>query len=239
MKRIIATLAAIGGIAAAGEAQAHGTKTLFYPYVEEGALEAEAKSIYVVDDEARKDSWGSELSMAYGVTSFWEAELGVTTEDEGRGEDSEFTAIIFENKFQLTEPGALFIDPGVKIEYARSLTGGADEIGAKLLLAKKIDKISAVANFGIAKEIGENSSDDEEYGFGYGMSYEVQDNLALGLEWHSDFGNFDNDFDEQEHQFGPVAYGEAFGVEYEAGVLVGVSRDAPDATLKFALGYEF
>lgn len=214
-------------------------KTVFAPYVEKGAIEIENKSGYVISDDDAEDAWETEFSAAYGVTGFWETEIGVAIEDGGRGEDADWAALLFENKFQLAQPGTFFIDPGLKLEYARSLNGGPDEIGAKLLLAKQFGDIGNVANFSIEREIGEDSSDDNGYGFAYAVNYAVRDDLAFGLEWYSDFGDFGEDWDDESHQIGPVAYGELAGLEYEAGILAGVSDGAPDAELKLVLGYEF
>lgn len=223
---------------------AHAAQTITSPYVEQGAIEVEAKAGYIIDNDDESDgAWETEASVAYGVTSFWETEFGFAVEDAGEGEDADFTALAWENKFQLAQPGEFFVDPGIKIEYARSLSGGPDEVGAKLLLAKQIGNFENVMNAEVDYEFGEDSDDEAAFGFAYGLSYAVADELAIGVEWYSDFGTLEDDsddFDEQGHQFGPVAYGHTpFGLEYEFGVLAGVSDSAPDAELKLVLGYEF
>lgn len=219
---------------------AHATKTVTSPYVHKGEAAVEWKGGYDVNDG--EDEWAMEASASYGVTDFWETELGI----EGGGivdEDSDAEALVFENKFQLAPKGALFVDPGIKIEYARNLQGDPDELQAKLLLGKQIGKFSNLANFAIAREIGEDSEDDLDYGFSYSLAYEQTEDFAYGLEWYSGFGTLEDDsdsWDEQTHQVGPVAYGELMeDVGYEAGVLFGVSDSAPDATFKAVLEYEF
>jgi hypothetical protein len=150
------------------------------------------------------------------------------------------SAVVWENKFQLGERGAFWADPGVKVEYEHNLQGGPDEIQAKFLLAKAMGKFSNLANVSISREVGEDSEDEFGYGFSYGLSYEHSEDFAYGLEWYSDFGNFEDDFDDQGHQVGPVVYGDAAGLfEYEAGALIGVSDGAPDALFKLALEKEF
>ncbi len=214
-------------------------KTVFNPYVEKGVVELENKSGYVINDSDIEDSWESEFSAAYGMTDFWESEIGFAIEDGGRGGDTDWAALLFENKFQLAKPGTFFIDPGLKLEYAHALNSGPDEIGAKLLLAKQLGNFSNIANFSIVREIGENSSNDNGYGFSYALAYEYREDLAFGVEWYSDFGNFKDDWDEEGHQIGPVTYGNFAGLEYEAGILAGLSDAAPDAELKLTLGYAF
>ena len=69
---------------------------------------------------------------------------------------------------------------------------------------------------------------------------------TTGLDWRKKIRrvlrkeNDSDDFDEQSHRIGPVAYGEiGHGVHYQTGVLFGVSDEAPDAELKAVLEYEF
>ena len=208
----------------------------------EGEAALEAKGSYLFNEHDGADAWGGEVVAGYGVTSFWHAEFGLEFEGH-EDEDTDLTALLFENKFQLAPQGEWPVDVGMKIDYARSLTGGPDEIGAKLLLAKDIGHFTNLSNIAISREIGEDSSDDNEYGFSYGLSYNVNDHFAIGGEWHSDFGSLErdsDDFNEQSHRFGPVAYGElAEGVHYETGLLAGVSDSAPDAELKAVVEYEF
>lgn len=219
---------------------AWASKTITSPYVTKGKAEIEMKSGYALDDKSGDDAWEVKTSASYGVTDWWEAEAGVAIEDEGDNEGAELSAIFFESKFQLAKPGEFFVDPGIKVEYGHSLNSNADEIEAKFILAKQIGKFNNLANFSIGREVGDDASDETGYGFSYGVSYDMAEDFALGLEWYSDFGNFDDDFDDQGHQFGPVIYGDTpFGLEYEAGVLAGVSESAPDALTKLVLAYEF
>jgi hypothetical protein len=218
---------------------AYATKTVTSPYVHEGKGAVEWKGGYAVDDDG-DDPWEMEASASYGVTHYWETEVGVAGGDEGDDEDADFHALVWENKFQLAAPGALWLDPGLKVEYERNLQGGPDEIQAKLLLAKQVGKFSNIANISAAHEIGEDSEDEFGYGLSYALAYEQSEDFAYGLEWYSDFGNFEDDFDDQGHQVGPVIYGDAAGLfEYEAGVLIGVSNAAPDALFKLVLEKEF
>jgi hypothetical protein len=148
--------------------------------------------------------------------------------------------LAFENKFQLATPGTLFVDPGLKLEYKRSLNGGADEVEAQLLLAKSIGKFMNKSEIGIAHEFGDDSDDETSYNFAYGLYYDYTEGFEFGAEWYSDFGDMTDDFDDQGHQFGPVAiFGLGERAELETGALFGVSDSAADVTLKAVLEYEF
>jgi hypothetical protein len=217
-------------------AAAHAVDDLSSPYVTRGETAASFETQYNFDDE---DEWGGAFKASHGVTDFWEVEVGVEFGDV-EDEDTETKAVAIENKFQLAQPGEFFVDPGLKIEYAKATNSDPDEISAALLLAKKVGRFDNIANLEIAREVGEDSSDDFGYGLSYALIYDYREDFQFGLEWHSDFGDFSDDFDEQGHLFGPVVYGEfaeTFG--YEAGVLVGVSEGAPDAAIKAIVEYEF
>lgn len=220
---------------------AHAAPNISSPYVHQGEVALELKSEYKIDDgEDKDDAWSIETSLSYGVTSFWEAEISLETEDEGHAEDAEFSKVVFENKFQLAEPGEYFVDPGLKVEYAHNLEGGPDEIEAKLLFAKKTEMFSHGLNLKTGREIGEDSDNDWEFGLSYGLTYEYSDDIQFGVEWYSSFGDFEDDFDEQEHKVGPVLFAEPLeGVGFETGVLFGVTDATPDATLKAIIEFEF
>lgn len=103
--------------------QAQAFPYIHSPYVEKGETVVELKTEFKADDAA-DDSWGTELEAGYGVTDFWLPKIGVEFEDEGGDEDAEVTKLFFENKFQLAPKDSLFLDPGLLLEYARSLNGG-------------------------------------------------------------------------------------------------------------------
>lgn len=222
-----------------GAGFAHAAPTISSPYVSEGETTLKLKSEYKVDDDSH-DEWGLEFEAAYGLTSFWLTEVGIELEDGGHGEDAEWTGLAFENKFQLAPKGALFVDPGVKLEYKRSLNGGADEVEAQLLLAKSIGSFSNKVELGIAHEFGDDSDDETTYNLAYGLYHDITEGIELGGEWYSDFGDTTDNFDDQDHKVGPVAiFGLGESAELETGALFGVSDGASDVTLKAVLEYEF
>ena len=208
--------------------------------MDEGEAGVEVKSSYKINEEnGAEDSFAAEMTAGYGLTHFWQMEVGTELEHNDEN-NTRFTALVWENKFQLAPEEALFIDPGVKIEYAKSLTGQADEVLTRLLLAKQLGKFTNLSNINFGREVGEDSSDDWEYGFSYGLSYNHSETFSYGLEWHSDFGDFEGDYSEQEHRVGPAVYGQlAENIPFEAGMLFGVSKHAPDAELKAVVEYEF
>lgn len=235
--KIIVAVSAIAVLGIGGQAQAF--PYIHSPYVEKGEGIVELKSKYAADDDT-DDSWSTELEAGYGITDFWLPKIGVEFEDEGGDEDAEFTKFIFENKFQLAPKETLFLDPALLVEYARSLNGGQDEIEAALVLAKEVGKFTNKSEIGVAREFGDGHDPETSYAFSYGLYYDYSDNFEFGAEWFSNFGDFSDNFDDQDHSVGPIAEFELTeGTEIEAGALFGVSDAAADFTFKTVFEFEF
>jgi high-affinity iron transporter len=220
---------------------ANATKKVYSPYVEKGELEIETRQGYAIDSDDDVDGeWKQKYAVGYGVTDVWFTEVYGEWEKEGDdGADIEFTAIEWENRFQLTNPGEYWADLGALVEYVHNTDGGADKIEAKALVAKDVGKFSHTVNLKIQREFGEKSSHETEYGSAFNSRYRYSPVFEPGIEMYNSFGNFEGDFDDRKHMMGPVAQGKILGnIGYDAGVLFGISDAAPDATVKLILEYE-
>lgn len=231
---------AISALLIATASPAFATKTVTSPYVTKGKATVEWRGGFETDGD-NEDVFKTRNQVAYGLTDFYEPKISLDTRNDNKGD---FSALDFENKFQLLPKGVYFVDLGLRLDYSRSLNGGTDEFATKLLLAKKTGELSHMLNLEANHEIGEDSGDDWGYALAYGVSYPLNDTLSLGGEWYSDFGTFkdgSDSFDEQDHRAGPVLYGVAFDnqIKYQFGVLAGLSDEAPDATIKSTIGYSF
>ncbi len=216
---------------------AHATKTVTSPYVTKGKATVEWRGGYEMDDN-EEDVFKTRNQFSYGFTDFYDLKVSVDTSHDD--EDDEFSDVDFENKFQLLPKGEYFVDLGLRLDYTHALNGGYDGIGTKILLAKQTGELSHTLNLEAGRDIGDDADDEWGYGLAYGASYPLTETLALGGEWYSDFGDFEDDYSEQDHRVGPVIYGTAFGaIKYQAGVLAGVSESAPDATIKATANYSF
>jgi hypothetical protein len=223
---------------------AYAFKKVYSPYVEKGELEVEWKGSHVVDNEDDEDGeQEQELSIGYGVNDFWNTEIAGEIEKSGvDGEDYEFTAVEWENKFQLTQPGEYWADVGAQFAYVHNVSGDADAIEGKLLLAKDVGKFSTMLNLNLEKSIGAESEGDwPEGGLAISSRYRWKPWLEPGVEWFSEFGELGNSgsFDNQGHSIGPALYGKIGPVKYDVGYQFGVSDGAPDGEAKAILEYEF
>lgn len=224
---------------------AFANKTVDAPYAEGGAAYLEWKGGYDYDDRDDIDGgWVQEGNAGYGITDWWNFEVGTAFEHEGiKDGNTDLTTIVIENRFNILPQGKYFIDFGVAAAYAiATKSDAADAIEGKFIFAKETGNFTHLANVIVGREVGSNAPDDTDttYGFAWGTSYSYSENFAGGLEWYSDFGNFDGDYDEQSHQFGPAVYGDlGNGFAVETGALFGVSDGAQDVQLKAVINYSF
>lgn len=223
---------------------AHATMKVYSPYVEKGELEVEWRGQYKVDDDDDKDgAQKQKLAIGYGVNDAWFTEIYGEVEKEGEdGSDFEWTALEWENKFQISERGEHFVDVGLLTEYEISLEDvHADELQVKLLLAKDTGPLTHYANIGVEKEVGAHAEGGTEANFSWSTRYRMNPAFEPGIEVFSEFGSLKDTvpFDEQEHYVGPAIYGHVFGnIAYDIGYLFGVSDEADDGVLKWIIEYE-
>ena len=224
--------------------QAFASKKIYTPYVSQGEVELELRSGYTVDDNDQVDGAQKyKLAVGYGFTDWWFTELyGIFEKGGSTGSDFKMEEVEWANKFQLTEQGEYAVDVGAYIAYVSALTSGhADAVEAQLLLGKDTGALSHYANIEYKREIGDQSSDDNEIEVKWSSRYRYNPVFEPGFEIYSGFGDINNtgSFDDQSHQIGPVIYGKIDQVKYEIGYLFGVSDAAVDGEAKVVLEYEF
>ena len=230
----------LAGAVALLPAQALAVKDVSSPYVDAGEIEIESKTGYDIDDDNDVDgTFEQAFEVGYGVTDWLGVEAGIEFKDEP-GEDIETEKLELEATIQLTEKDEFFVDTGLKFGYGHSTNGGDDELETELLLAKSYGKFYHGANIEVGTAIGDDVDERGEWGLGWKSKYKYLETFSPGFEYHASFGDGTDDYEDQEHLLGPVAYGDINeNFEYEAGVLLGISEAAPDANLKFILEYKF
>ena len=217
---------------------------VYSPHVVKGELEIEAQGQYDFDDREDKDgAQKQKYAIGYGVTDWWATEVyGEWEKDPESGEGLEYEATSWENRFQLSEPGAWWADTGLYFEYEFAAEDDhADKIEGKLLLEKQVGNFDHIVNLILEKEVnGPGEEEELEGGFAWSGRYRWKKEFEPGVEWHSDLGELEHagGFDEQKHQFGPVIYGKIGPVKYDVGYLFGISDAAPDGELKWIFEYE-
>jgi len=221
----------------------HAGSKVYSPYVEKGELELEWKGAYDKDsDNNISGAMKNQFAVGYAFTDYWYTELLTEVERDGTsGANQEWTALEWENRFQLTQAGEHFVDVGAYAAYEISLEDHhADKAEIGLLLAKETGQFTHYANLFLEKEIGADASHATEASLAWSTRYRYKQWLEPGFEVHSEFGELKHQhgIDEQEHLIGPALYGKIGHMKYDVAYLFGATDASPDGQLKWVLEYE-
>ncbi len=230
-KKVLAT-ALISLSLISGSTNAWSFSQVYSPLVEKGELELEYKASVDFDNNSKKDDKQKHnFGIGYGFTDWWFSEIYGELEKVPQG-DTEFEHVKWENRFQLSEPGAWALDTGLYAEYEFAAEDEAnDEIEMKILLEKQIDNFVHTANLNLEAEFGDE--DEVVPGLSWASRYRWKEYLEPGVEVFLEFDEKGKDF------IGPVISGKVFqSLKYNLGYLFGVSDDAPDGQLKWILEWE-
>ena len=184
-------------------------------------------------------------SLGNTFTDFWQAELeGELSQEPDEG--LKYAATNFENIFQILPQGEYWLDLGLLAEYSRAKRAGAnDAVEFGPLLQKQFGDFLTTLNVTLEKQIGSRSEAGTEIGYGFQARYRWWPGLEPGIEVFGDMGEITHlkAADRQAHRAGPVLFGtlrlgNGGKIKYEAGYLIGLTRNTPDGTVKFLLEYE-
>lgn len=232
----------------AAPSSSFATNKVYSPIIEQGEFELETRGGLDIDDEAEKDgAVKQKFAAGYGVTDFWFTEVYGEIEIESRSEDDreyEFTAVEWENRFQILPQGQYWLDAGLYFAYEWAVEDGhADKIEGKVLIEKETGPLVHDLNYILEKEVGDDAEEELEWGLAWATRWRLHPAFEPGVELHMDFGEFEakHSFDEGKHFLGPVIAGAVGPMSYNAGYLFGLSDAAPDGRLKWIveLGWYF
>lgn len=251
-KQLLATIALAF---ASNAAFASPAEDVITPDIEKG--EREFEFAYGTDrNDAGEYESALELSFGAGVTDRWATELGVEFERE-RGEHMKYSGIEWENRLGLIideeAPVALSLLVGFERPRERA-EGWSSTLG--LLSETTVGRFLVNANLLIERswdvdaddEDDEDGDDDEArttLGYQWQVLYRHSHRIYYGVQGMGELGEWDDwaKRDDQEHKVGPAIFGRlktAGGqrLNYNAGLLFGVTDGTPDYTLRLKLEYE-
>jgi hypothetical protein len=246
VKSFAATLGVIGIVALPHSAAAEFR--VRPPTVETGEVAIEHNGSYAFDPSPSKRGEQSyTLELEFAVTNFWLTEIeGEGGRDPGPDNRTRFTALTWENTFQLTEPGEYWADIGFFAEYSHALPNvGADSITVGPILSKLIGPTLNTFNLFIEKEVGAHAAGQSQVNFAWQTRLLIHPLIEPGFEIFSQpgpLGQFAS-LPMQDHRAGPVLYGTIRDIgpgklNYQMGYLFGLTRAAPQGTVKWQVEYE-
>ena len=241
--------AALTAAVIAGAAPAQAEFRVRPAMIEQGEVAVEHNGSYGIDaDPAKRGEQSYTLALEAAPTGWWLTEFeGEGGRDPGPDNRTRFTALTWENQFQLTEPGEYWADLGFFAEYGRTLPHqSADAVNFGPLVTKVIGRTVNTLNLFLDKEVGSHAAGRPELSLAWQTRITLDPRIEPGIEIYSAPGALSHfaPLQQQDHRAGPVLYGSirSFGaskVNYEVGYLFGLTRATPQGTVKWRLEYEF
>ena len=216
------------------------------------ARETELKSVNTINGRYPRGTTGvprssHELGVAYAPTDWVKLNLVLGIEnlvDTGWQADS----IIFKTQFSLLKAPE---SGGLALGWATAVSAGLPDDATNSVVFGPILKVSSgkasvTVNPYLEKTFGRNHDDGIAFTYGWQGKLEVREGFSVGIEG---FGTVDNIGDapplkDQDHRIGPVLYfawdaGQGRAVQFDIGVLAGVTDAAPDVSVKANIGTTF
>ena len=199
-------------------------------------------------------SYTTELGT--GLTEWWHSEIELGFDREpGPGQPTLLTQVVWENMFQLTEPGEEFADLGFYIEYGQSLTRGAaaasNQITFGPVIGKDIGRTTTMVNLFFTRQLGpDQTSQGLDFSYAWQTRWNLWGPLSPAVEIYGDTGTLGGmpGLSQQQLLAGPVAVGSihldqlglghAGKLKYELGWLFGATSATAAGTLRWRLELE-
>ncbi|MCK7598605.1 hypothetical protein M0G74_15100 [Microbulbifer sp. CAU 1566] len=208
---------------------------VFDPYVEYQEKELEWRAVRTGDsDEEELDGfWQHHFSAGYGFSEHWFGEIYAIGE-KAPGENFEIEAAELEAKWQLTEEGEHAADWGMLFELERIFPENQWEAAATVLVAKEWGRWTGTANVGVVYEWGDETE-------GFQGEFRAQARYRYCAEFQPAIELYGA---EDLLGIGPVAVGnwhlgEERKLHWELGLILGITDESPDQSLRLRLEYEF
>jgi hypothetical protein len=254
MARAMGLIAALS-FAGAGAARADFNVKL--PDVNKGELAVEHVGDFGSDknpDKSNEQSYTAELE--YGVTSWWQTELELEFNRDpgsGSGQRTRFDQITSENTFQFSERGEYWLDTGFFAEYGHGLLAGStNETTFGPILRKDFLGMSNTLNLFVEKELGTHASGRAEFLYAWesridAWTLTIGRHFAVepGFQYYGEPGQLGHfaHWADQDNRAGPQLFGKIFDIgpgtlEWNAGILVGLTSAVPTITPRWQFEYE-
>ncbi len=205
-------------------------------------------------DKSNEQSYTAEIE--YGVTSWWQTELELEFNRDagsGSGQRTRFDQITSENTFQFTERGEYWLDAGFFAEYGHGLlSGSVNETTFGPILRKDFWGTSNTINLFVEKDLGQHAQGRPSFLYNWetrvdAWQLKIGQHFVVepGFQYYGQpgqFGHFQH-WSGQDNRAGPQLFGKVYDIgpgtlEWNAGLLVGLTAAVPTLTPRWQLEYE-
>lgn len=206
---------------------------IYHPYVDALEREIEYRSIFQdSESEVVEQIHKISLGRAFGENLFAEIYL---IDEKNKYEKFELEAYELELKWQLSEQGEYALDWGLLFEYENEFDKDVQEVALGILVEREWQRWSGTANIFLIEEWGSDIENEFETVFALQARYRYSKYFEPAFEFYTG---------QNSTGIGPVIQGNISmgirkNINWEAGVIFGISGKSSDQTFRFLLEYEF
>jgi hypothetical protein len=197
-------------------------------------------------DFRSQDMWRHSYELTYGLTDRIEAAAYLNLAQVS-GHGLRYAGSKYRLRGRLFDEGALPVDLGwyVELEWNKTpqFNGSELELELRPIISKDIGPFSLMFNpkFEKAIFVGPDKNKGFEFGYAGGVYYRWLRSISPGIEFYGGVGlmNDAEPVKEQQHYLFPVLWGQLpFGIEYNVGPGIGLTRGSDRLIMKFNLELE-
>jgi hypothetical protein len=260
MRRLTLFLALVGMLLARGaRAQVDPWEFEVYPVqtLGKGVLEIESLNSVVADGHNEGDAgtsagtfksqamWRTSLELTYGLTDKIEAAAYLNLA-KPEGEPFQYAGSKFRLRGMFFDPGQYFVDLGWYVEMEVHQTPQFDdaklELEVRPIIEKDVGRVQLIAEPIFEKPlVGEDTSGGFEFGYIAAAYYSLWREFSPGVEFYGGIGLMSNTdrIPDQQHYVFPVIRGYLpYGLEYNFGVGIGLTRGSDQVITKLNIEFE-
>ncbi|HEV2608061.1 MAG TPA: hypothetical protein VGT79_08765 [Xanthomonadaceae bacterium] len=228
------------GFTIAGNANASAAEVVYQPIVENGETEIEMRNGWRTFDGGHEEH-ASILELGRGVTDHWFTEVELEQSFENGG-PNHLESLEWENIFALTERGKYWMDFGLFASYEHTFSMVPDVMKIGPMFMKDIGPVTANVNLLFERELGNGASHATGLGYTWQLRWHGSEAFEVGAQGFGELGVLGHLGQDQSHIAGPAIFGlKRFGrntVKWNAAVLGGLDRNAPDVTVRTQIEIE-
>ena len=206
--------------------------TYQYSMVPKDAAELEFYQTTKLDES---DSWEYRLEVEHGLTDDLDVAI-YQIYSQPEGESFKWDAVQVRTRYRLADPGTVFLDPLLYLEYRRKIDlKEQNKLEVKLILGKDMDKVNFSIN-PLYEFFWASGEPKHELGADIGLSYAPSFKYSLGVESVVRYETRKGEESESSFYVGPSVSYASGPIFYTFGYLVGLTDDSNDGRVRFLMG---
>ncbi len=208
---------------------------VYQPIVENGENEVEVRNGWRMFD-GRHEEHASILELGRGVNDHWFTEFELEQSFENGG-PNHLEGLEWENIIALTERGKYWMDLGLFAAYEHTFSVSPDTLRVGPMFMKDIGPVTANVNLLFKREFGRAASHDTGLGYTWQARWHGHEALEWGAQGFGELGRLGHLGQEQSHIAGPAIFGikrlgNGSKIAWNAAVLGGLDKNAPNVTIR-------